>query len=324
MVHDSSLAAIDLNLLVVLRALLTERHVTRAAARVRLSQSATSHALSRLRELYQDPLLVRSGRSLQLTPRAQQLLPTLERGLSDLKAALDGEPAFVPATTRRTFSLGMADYNQAVVLGPLLRALELEAPHVDLTLINLPNLEELVEGGQVDLGLGLSGRPAATQLSSRALFEDEFVCLVREGHPKVGKKLSLEQYLALRHVVIAPGGTSGSLVDTELERRGLSRRVALRISNFLVAPVVVRDTDFVSTMPRRLALKLASAYGLQLLPTPIELPKFGLSLIWHPRLEHDPAQRWLRELVARVSAFAGAPRLTTKQRGSAKRKATPR
>src|SRR5690349_6823765 len=124
MVHGASLAAVDLNLLVVLRALLTERHVTRAAARVGLSQSATSHALSRLRELYGDPLLVRRGRLLSLTPRAERLLPTLERGLSDLQTALDGEPQFDPATARRAFTLGMADYAQAVLLGPLLRELE--------------------------------------------------------------------------------------------------------------------------------------------------------------------------------------------------------
>lgn len=318
MVHSSSLAAIDLNLLLVLRALLTERHVTRAASQVGLSQSAASHALSRLRELYRDPLLVRSGRELQLTPRAQRLLPTLERGLSDLKAAVDGEPEFEPATARRTFTLGMADYNQAFLLGPLLRALESEAPHVDLSLVNLPNLEELVESGQLDLGLSLSGQPMSSQLSSRGLFEDDFVCLVRQGHPKVGKKLSLAQYLSLRHVVVAPRGTSGSLVDTELERRGLKRRVALRISNFLVAPVVVRDTDFVSTMPKRMALKLARPYGLQLLPPPIELPRFGLSLIWHPRLEHDPAQRWLRELVTRVGTLTSAPRAPGVARRAAK------
>ncbi len=305
MLHGASLSAIDLNLLVVLRALLTERHVTRAAARVGLSQSATSHALGRLRELYGDPLLVRSGRTLELTPRAQRLLPTLERGLSDLRAAVDDEPQFEPATARRTFTLGMADYIQAVVLAPLLRALEHEAPGVDLALLNVPNLEEQADAGNMDLGLTLSGRPMPTSLSSQELFDDGFLCLVRRNHPKVGKTLSLEQYLALRHVVIAPSGTSGSLVDTELERRGFARRVALRISNFLVAPVVVRDTDFVSTMPRRLALQLAVPYGLRLLPAPLELPKFSMSLIWHPRLDHDPAQRWLRELVTRVSKKLG-------------------
>jgi DNA-binding transcriptional LysR family regulator len=301
MLHDSSLAAIDMNLLVVLRALLAERHVTRAAARVGLSQSATSHALARLRELYRDPLLVRSGRDLQLTPRAQRLLPALERGLSDLKAAIEGEPEFQPATARRAFTLCMADYLQAVLLGPLLRALEREAPLVDLTLINVPNIEEQTIAGNIDLGVTLSPKVPPAGLSTRELFDDDFVCLLRQGHPHAGRKLTLAKYLTLRHVVVAPTGTSGSLVDTALEQRGLSRRVALRISNFLVAPVVVRDTDFVNTMPTRLALRLAIPYGLRVLPAPLELRKFGMSMIWHPRLEHDPAQRWLRGLVARIA-----------------------
>lgn len=308
MVHASSLAAFDLNLLVVLRALLTERHVTRAASRVGLSQSATSHALSRLRELYGDPLLVRSGRTLQLTPRAQQLLPTLERGLSDLKAAIEGETEFEPLAARRTFSVGMADYTQAVVLGPILSALEREAPHVDLSIVNPPNLHEQTMTGNIDLGFDVSGSTPPSLLSSQRLFEDEFVCVVRQGHPQIDRKLTLERYLAARHVVVAPSGTSGSLVDTELERRGLERRVALRVPNFLVAPVVVSETDFVSTMPKRLALGTAKRYGLRLLPPPIALPKFGFSLIWHQRLDHDPAQRWLRELVARLSRKIGGAR----------------
>jgi DNA-binding transcriptional LysR family regulator len=299
MLHDGTLSAVDMNLLVVLRALLAERHVTRAAARVGLSQSATSHALARLRDLYGDPLLVRSGRELELTPRAQRLLPTLERGLSDLKAALAGEPGFEPATARRAFTLGLVDYLQTILLGPLLRTLEREAPNIDLTLVNVPNLEEEAMAGSLDLAVTLSSKQPT--LVTQELFDDGFVCLLRRGHPAAGPKLSMQTYLTLRHVVVAPSGTSGSLVDTELERRGLSRRVALRISNFLVAPLVVRDTDFISTMPTRLALRLAAPYGLRVMPAPLELRRFGMAMMWHPRLEHDPAQVWLRGLVARVS-----------------------
>jgi DNA-binding transcriptional LysR family regulator len=308
MVHGASLSSVDLNLLVVLRALLSERHVTRAAKRVGLSQSATSHALSRLRELYGDPLLVRSGRALSLTPRAEQLLPALERGLTDLKTTLDAEPVFDAKTAHRSFVLGMADYMQAVMMGPLLGALEARAPFVDLTFTHPANLDEQVSSGHLDLGLQVTSRHPGTALSSQRLFDDEFVCLVRENHPKIGKKLTLEAYLAARHVVVAPSGTSGSLVDSELAERGLSRRVALRVSNFLVAPIVVADTDYVSTMPRRLGLKLAERYGLRALPPPVPLPSFGFLLIWHPRLDHDPAQRWLRELVTEVSdSLDGAP-----------------
>jgi len=299
MVHSTPLASIDLNLLVVLRALLSERHVTRAATRVGLSQSATSHALSRLRELYADPLLVRSASGLQLTPRAVRLLPTLERGLSDLQSAINSEPVFEPQTARQTFSIGMADYAQAVLMGPLLRSVAGSAPHVDLSVVTFPNLNELIESGSLDLGLVVGGTEPRG-LSVRRTFEDDFVCMVRRDHPKVKKKLSLEQYLELRHVVVAPTGTPGSVVDTELARRGLERRVALRVSSFLTAPVVVCETDFISTMPRRLARQLAQIYPLRLLPPPLPLPHFSFMLIWHPRLAHDPAQHWLRDVVSQV------------------------
>jgi DNA-binding transcriptional LysR family regulator len=298
--HDRSLASIDLNLLVVLRALLSERHVTRAASRVGLSQSAASHALSRLRELYGDPLLVRTGRALVLTPRAQRLLPTLERGLSDLTATVDAEPAFQPRTAHRRFRVGMADYAQAFLLGALLRALEREAPGLDLAVLNFPNLEERTISGDIDLALHLTGMTPSS-LVSEPLFEDDFVCMVRRGHPLVKSRLRLERYVQLQHVVVAPTGQAGSVVDTELAKRGLSRRIGLWVSNFLVAPIVVSETDYISTMPRRLAQHLVKRYPLRLLPTPLALPGFGLSLMWHPRLDHDPAHAWLRELIARVS-----------------------
>ncbi len=299
--HDAPLSGIDLNLLVVLRALLGERHVTRAAARVGLSQSATSHALARLRELYGDPLLVRSGNELQLTPRALRLLPTLERGLSDLQAALDGEPAFDPSSAQRRFTIGMADYMQAVLMGPLLRRLASDAPNVDLAIVTFPNLEEQLESGAIDLALTVVAPHPTRALSSESIFEDDFLCMVRNDHPIVKKKLTLERYVELRHLVVAPSGTPGSIVDTELERRGLVRRIALRVSNFLIAPIVICETDLINTMPTRLARQAARNYPLRLLPPPLPLPRFGLISLWHPRLENDPAQRWLREIVASVS-----------------------
>jgi LysR family transcriptional regulator, transcriptional activator of nodD3 and syrA len=299
MPDSRALAAIDLNLLVVLRALLRERHVTRAAARVGLSQSATSHALSRLRELYGDPLLVRSGRTLALTPRAVRLLPVLERGLGDIESSIADEPEFDPSTARRTFTIGMSDYLQALLMGPLLRQVAIGAPGVDLSIVVFPNFRELTDSGAIDLALTVSGKEA-TGSSHQVLSEDGFVCMVRRDHPQIRRAPSLAKYLSQRHVVVAPAGTPGSVVDTELAQRGLERRVALRVTNFLIAPIVVCETDFINTMPARLARQLAKIYPLRLMPTPIELPRFEYCMFWHPRLEHDPAQRWLRELVSGV------------------------
>lgn len=300
MVHEASLSAIDLNLLVVLRSLLRERHVTRAASAVGLSQSATSHALARLRELCGDPLLVRRGKSFELTPRAARLLPILERGLSDLQAVVSAEPGFDPTTARRVFTLAMADYQLAVLLAPLLRELERVAPNVDLSVVAFPNLAEMLEDGSVDLAL-VSRAQFSGPFPIQDLFSDGFVCAVRMDHPRVKTRLSLDTYVSLRHVVVAPSGTPGSLVDTELARRGIRRRVAVRVSSFLVAPLVVAETDLVATLPARLARREAPHYGLRLLPPPLPLPEFTLAMAWHPRLEHDPAQRWLRDFVARVS-----------------------
>ncbi|HEY3666970.1 MAG TPA: LysR family transcriptional regulator [Polyangiaceae bacterium] len=306
MVHDLPLSSIDLNLLVVLRALLRERHVTRAARLVGLSQSATSHALSRLRELCEDPLLVRHGRGLELTPRAQRLLPSLERGLSDLQNVVAAEPQFDPKSARRLFTLGMADYAQAVLLTPLLRELARAAPGVDLAVVTFPNLAEMLEDGRIDAALDLKGN--LTRFSTQPLFDDHFVCMLRKGNPSAKAKLTLDTYTSLRHVLVAPSGSPGSLVDTELERRGLERRIALRVSSFLVAPIVVSETDFISTAPGRLARRMARRFPLHLLAPPLRLPAFGLCLAWHPRFEDDSAHRWLREFIARVSDESDTPR----------------
>ncbi|HTV22264.1 MAG TPA: LysR family transcriptional regulator [Polyangiaceae bacterium] len=298
--HDRVLASIDLNLLVILRALLGERHVTRAAARVGLSQSATSHALSRLRDLLGDPLLVRHGRELVLTPRAARLLPALERGLGELASTVADEPDFDPKSARRTFAIATSDYLQALLIGPLLRQLAAHAPGIDLSVVVLPNLNELLDTGAIDLALSIPTQ-VSEAMSRERLFDDEFVCMVRRDHPQIKRALGLERYLAQRHVVIAPGGTPGSTVDTVLAQHGRERRIALRVTNFLIAPVVVSQTDFINTMPVRLARQLAKTYPLRLLPPPLELPRFEYFMFWHPRLDHDPAQRWLREFVASVS-----------------------
>jgi DNA-binding transcriptional LysR family regulator len=226
-------------------------------------------------------------------------LPALERGLLDLQSALEPEPVFEPSRAKLTFSIGMADYMQAVLMAPLLSRLASSAPFVDLNVPSFPDLPQQIEAGRIDLALSVPGDELRTH-SREPAFDDEFVCLVRRDHPVVKKKLSLSQYVALAHVVVAPSGTPGSMVDTELEKRGLQRRIALRVSKFLIAPQVVSETDFISTMPARLAHRVAARYGLRLLPPPLPLPNFGFTMSWHSRLDHDPAHRWLRELCASV------------------------
>jgi DNA-binding transcriptional LysR family regulator len=299
--HDiTKLSAIDLNLLVVLRALLRERHVTRAAHQLGLSQSATSHALSRLRELYGDPLLTRSGRSLTLTPRAQALLPLLERGLHELEGSLRGEEPFDPQHAKVTLRIGAADYGQVVLFGPLLALLQQEAPGIDLEAMTYPDLQAELEAGSIDLAID-TRRKLPRTLSQTRLFDDGFVCMLRAGHRVTSRKLTLKQYLELGHLVVAPGGTRGSLVDTELGRRGHARRVALQVSSFLVAPQIVAETELISTGPERLLRRVSAHYPIRLLPTPLALPGFEICLVWHTRRDHDPALAWLRGAIERAA-----------------------
>ncbi len=301
MVHEPKLAAIDLNLLVALRALLVERHVTRAARQLGLSQSATSHALGRLRELFADPLLVRSGRNLELTPRAVALLPQLQRGLGELEGSLRSEERFEPGRARFPLRLGMADYGQAILSGPLLALLRAEAPGVDLQITSYPDLLERLEAGTLDVALTTKAKlPRA--FAEQRLFSDGFVCILRKGHPALRKKrVSLAQYLELEHLLVSPSGTPGSYVDTELARRGLARRVVMQVSSFLVAPQVVAETDLISTGPALLLRRMSEHYPVVLLATPLPIPRFELCLVWHSRRDHEPAHAWMRQLVMRVA-----------------------
>jgi DNA-binding transcriptional LysR family regulator len=305
MIHDRALNGVDLNLLFVLRALLSERHVTRASRALGMSQSATSHALARLRALFGDPLLVRSGRGLALTPRAEALLPRLERGLGELSEALRGESSFEPASARRRFVVGMADYEQTVLLPSLLARLEREAPGIELEIVPSALAAEQLEDERVDLAM-LPSAPAhlvtRPYLASQLLMKERFVCLLRRGHPALRRKLTLERYLELEHVVVAPGGNPGSLVDTELGRLGHTRRVAVRVPHFLIAPIVVAESSFISTAPERLARRAARAYPVRVVPTPVKLPGFEIRLVWHARLSQDAAHTWLRRLITQVAS----------------------
>jgi DNA-binding transcriptional LysR family regulator len=298
--HDVKLAAVDLNLLVALKALLGERHVTRAARQLGLSQSATSHALARLRDLYGDPLLVRSGRALEMTPRALGLLPQIERGLGELQASLSGQERFEPRRARLPLRIGAADYPQVLLSAPLLSLLRAEAPGVALQITSFPDLREQLESGGIDLAITVRTKLPEV-FAQQPLFSDGFLCVLRKGHPVLRQpRFTLHRYLALEHLLVAPGGSPGNYVDTELGRRGLTRRVALQISSFLVAPQLVAESDLISTGPALLLRRVSAHHPVVLRKPPLPLPRFELCLVWHTRRAHDPAHVWMREVVVRA------------------------
>jgi DNA-binding transcriptional LysR family regulator len=306
MLHGMKLSQVDLNLLVALDALLQEASVTRAGERVGLSTPAMSHALGRLREHLEDPLLVRAGRGMVLTPRAVALQPRVRAVLSEAGAVLTPERAFEPARLERTFRIHATDHVLTVLGATLDRLAAREAPRASLQFIpNAPDDAALLREGSIDLAVGVySGLPP--ELRTQRLFEDRFVCVVREGHPKVGRKLSLEQFLALEHVQIAPRGRPGGYLDALLAARDQRRRVARAVPYFLAGLHLVAETDYLLTLSERVARALAPRFGLKLLAPPLPLEPYVLSHIWHPRQDADPAHRWLREVLVRA-ARAAAP-----------------
>lgn len=290
----------DLGLLLALDALLQEANVTVAARRLGLSTPAASHALARIRERLGDPILVRAGRAMVLTPRAEELRPLVRSLVEDATRVLGAAAPFSPAALERTFTIFTTDH-VLLVLGPALdRTLRAEAPGV--TLRYLPSAEEdwiPLRDGTADLSVCIPGHFPA-EFRTRRLFTDRFTCVVREGHPRVGRRLTLEQYLDLDHLVVAPLGRT-SAVDAALAGRGLARRIRRVVPFFLAGLHAVAAGDHVLTVSERAAAALAPRLGLRLLEPPLPLPAYPLNLMWHPRLENEPANRWLREVFVRAA-----------------------
>lgn len=301
--HDVHLAALDLNLLVVLEALVDTRSVTAAADRVGLTQSATSHALARLRTTLGDPLFVRSRAGLVPTERALALAGPLRDALERLRRAVAPPVAFDPATAKRTFVVCTADYTELVLLPTLMGRFARSAPGIDLRLITSDGdpMEQLAQA-EADVFIGpVIPQYDRADIRERRLFDEHFVCIVRADHPNIPKRWTLAQFAALDHAFIAPRGRPGGTVDTVLERHGLTRRIALTLPHFLVAPFIVATTDLVLTIPNRVARTFATFLPLRIVEPPTDIPGFTMSLLWHDRRHHDPGHEWLRSELAAVA-----------------------
>lgn len=299
---------IDLNLLVALDALLQEVSVTKAARRIGLSTPAMSHALSRIREQVGDPILVRSGRGMVMTPRAEVLKAQVHTLLHQAQQALTPEKPFVAKELSRSFLILATDYVVSVLGLAMDRILAQEAPHASLRFIpNTPDDPSLLREGGADLAVGIYG-DLPQEMRSRPLLTDRFVCVVRKDHPEIGKRLSLSQFLQLQHIQVAPRGKPGGYIDDLLREKGLSRRVARAIPFFLPALYLTSKTDYLLTISERVATQMAPTLGLRLLEPPIELRPYALSLVWHPRFDGDAAHRFLREVFTRAAhEAAGEP-----------------
>ena len=300
---NTSIRNLNLNLLLVLDALSREQNVTRAAKRLGLTQSAVSNALGQLRQALGDPLFVRSRRGVVPTERALALAGPVRQALGIVESALAGTGAFEPGTTTRSFVIAASDYTEYVVLPALLRRLEREAPRVRLEVRawGAHEVPPALEAGEVDLMLGYYGALPPGH-HEQALFEEEYVCIVKQRHPSVRRRLTLKRYLALNHVLVTQRPGSLGSVDVALARLGLTRNVGARVSHFLMVPHLVAQTDMVAALSRRIAEPAARSLGLGLYPPPLDLPKSRVGQVWHERTASDAGNRWLRRVVSEISA----------------------
>lgn len=290
------MTAPDLELLGLFDHLLREKHLTRAALRAGVSQPAMSRALVKLREVFGDPLFVRAPRGMTPTARAEALEPAVRDLLARARALL--RPArFDPAEVERTFVIGGADFLEVEVVPRIARRLAKEAPRAGLSLrpFSAESLSDLSIGR---LDLVVTAKAALpSELYAQNIVEDELWCAVRKDHPTVRRKLTVDQYAALCHVMIAPRGDPGSAADTALAKLGKSRHVGVRTSSFFGAARTVSKTDMIVTCPLHVLSGLKDVFGLKVLRLPIELAPVSIQQIWHARSHTDPAHAWFRGVV---------------------------
>lgn len=301
----------DFNLLVTLDVLLREGSVARAAQRLRLSPSAMSRALARLRETTGDPLLVRAGRGLVPTPRAIELSGRVGQLVQDAEAVLRPAGQLDLATLVRTFTLRTSD-GFVENFGPgLIARVGAEAPGVRLCFVQKPNKDSApLRDGTVDLETGVVGETTGPELRSQALFRDRFIGVVRVRHPLSRGEITPARYAAGRHVLVSRRGLDKGPIDVDeaLKPLGLKRDVVVIVGGFSIALALARTSDLVATVPERHTGALRA--GMHSFPLPVPTPEITLSLLWHPRLDADPAHRWLRGCVR--DACAGELRTTAR------------
>jgi DNA-binding transcriptional LysR family regulator len=302
-----NLGRVDLNLLVHLDALLKERSVTRAAARVGIGQSAMSHNLARLRELFGDELLTRGSDGMRLTPRAVTLLEPVQTMLAQVEALVSRDHAFDPATAERTFRFGLPDSMEILIMPALLARMREVAPGIHLRLYNFDasRLLDDLDADEMDLAIGYEGfQPWQFHHKRRKLFTETWLCMFNAEKTGIAPPISLEDFVRLPHVLtsLRPGRSVRGIVDDALEKLGLRRSIALTTPRFLTVPSLVARASVIVTMQARLARLFAAEFGLCLSPLPVELPEVTVSLLWHASYDHDPAHTWLRNLVAHLAA----------------------
>lgn len=295
----NNLRRLDLNLLVTLDVLLAEHNVTRAAERLNFSQPSVSVHLAKLREIFDDPLLLPGPRGMRPTARAEELREPLRQALEALERAVAPASPFDPAQARDTWRVAATDYGESAILLPALAGLRAAAPGTRIAVVEMApsRIARQAEIGDIDLAFHtVEGSPL--NLRRRTLFAERYVLAGRAGHPRLKRRPTLKQFCTLDQVIVSPdGGGFSGVTDAALAEHGLERRVVLSVPHFLFLRSVLESTDLVAMLPERL---VGNSGTLQVVDAPLEVPGYEMAMLWHERSHRDPAHQWLREQIVRA------------------------
>ena len=298
-----SLEKIDTNLLIALDILLEERSVTKAAARMYVTQPAMSQSLRKLREILNDALLVREKGRMELTPRALYLQAPLRLALSQLRAALEGEPRFDPHSATTHYRIAALDSAMTTQIPSLIATLQKEAPRVTVEVLAIPphRVFDALEAGEAELGLGVFPLPP-DHIRYQKLLDEHFLSLTRREHPlSKKKKITLDDFLAYPHALISTTRQGEGAVDRALRQLERRRHIALRVPYFMSIPALLQETDLIVTMPAQTIHRLAQFYPIFVFPPPLGVEGFPVSMVWARRLDEVPAHRWLRKTITEMA-----------------------
>lgn len=293
---------LDLNLLVALDVLLEEQNITRAAARLHMTQSATSGVLGRLRAYFADDLLVQVGRKMMPTPLAKELELPVREVLLTIQSSIIAKPAHDPADSNRHFRVAASDYVISVMLSKALQQIAEQAPHITFEMLAFGDTAfDLLTRGAVEL-LIIPGLYLTEDHPSHLLFEEEHVCAVWSGNTAVGERISMEQYLDMGHITVGLGHNRRTTIeDWFISQYNCKRRLEVITHDFNTLPQLVVGTQRIVTMHRRLAEQYAQHYPLRIIPTPVPLPLMQEHLVWHRSMDRDPMLRWVREQLVKAA-----------------------
>lgn len=297
------ISRIDLNLLVVLDTIHQEGSVTKAAERLYLTRSAISHALSRLRDMLDDPLFERQGSAMVATPLARRLIDPMRDSLTRIGVLLNEVQGFDPAVAQRRYVIGLSDSLEATVMPPMMRALSMEGPHLNVSAVHVDRrkMESELAAGNIDLAADLPSLQVSERVKRTRVREEALAVVARAGHPGIKSgRLDLDGYLAHGHIQVSARRSGLAFEDLELRRRGLQRRIVARCQHHFSACRIISQTDYLLTMPESNAKIINQHLGNQVLPFPAPFPAYDVYMYWHASKDNDLENRWLRELVLRA------------------------